>query len=116
MSTETDARIRWFKRGLYLCWAGILAVPIGFTQVTPGMCLTGPRTTVGSIFVLALGLLSTVGAVVGIVGVIRGLRTALPGWKIGAGFSALGAGLAIFPGLVLLTAGFFSTLYRFGML
>ena len=97
-----------------MCWAAILAIPAGMTQITMGPCLSGPETTAGSLFVLILGLLSTVGAAIGIVAVIRGIGAVSRAQRIGAGFSICGACIAVLPGLILLVTGYFSTLYRLG--
>ena len=110
----SEARIRRFRRGLCLCWAAILAVPVGLTQVSGGPCRVGPDTAAGSIFLLMLGPLSTVGAGIGVFGVTRGLRTAEPAWRLVAVFSMFGACLAMLPGLVLFMAGFGSTMYQVG--
>ena len=85
------------------------------TQITMGPCLSGPETTVGSLFILIVGLLSTVGAAIGIVGVFRGIGAVSTAWKIGAGFSVCGACIVALPGLILLVAGYFSTVERLGI-
>ena len=108
---KTQEKIRWFSWGLGLCWIAILAIPAGMPLISLGPCLGTPDTMAGSITLLILGLFSTVGALLGIGAVIRGLRAVGGPSRLGGGLSVLGAARALLPGSVYLVSGFFSTQY-----
>lgn len=108
---DPQDKIRRFKWGLCLCWIAILAVPADMPLINFGPCLGGPETLAGSITVLILGLCSTVGALLGIGGVIRGITTVRGFSRIGGGLSICGACLALLPGCIFLLTGFFSSQY-----
>ena len=108
---ETRERIRWFKWGLCLCWVAILAIPAGMPLVKFGPCLGTPDTVAGSLALLILGLFSTVGAGLGIAGVIRGFGAVQWLSRMGGGLSILGACTTFLPGLVYLLSGFGSAQY-----
>ena len=114
LDMEGHERIRLFRWGLLLCWTAILAIPAGMPLIRLGPCLGTPDTVAGSMTLLILGLFSTVGAVLGIGAVIRGIGAVEGLSRLGGGLSILIAGIALLPGLVYLLSGFFSTQYMLG--
>jgi hypothetical protein len=91
---ESEAKIRWFKHGLYFCWAGIVAAPAAWTHLLWGPCGPGTATMADSIFVLIWGLCPIAGTGIGAAGMVRGMKFVNPARKVWAVFSMLVACVA----------------------